>query len=224
MRLPRAVSPALWRLSNIFVMPNAHRPLGAGFAVLSFREKIIPVLFFYDSHDILIWHLKPVHKNTHISNETLFKRTNPLRLWCTRLNNLHQMCADITHNAPRLHGIIPSGTTGRELFWIFSRRFAAGALHLGRWNWSYHMGRVVTIPEIYLKYYDFREKPRMVTMLTKKRDHVRYANIRWSNPQRVADLHCLFHKRTFYLSGLWTTGKSGIDPQIPLVICPQKSK
>jgi len=40
-------------------------------------------------------------------NETLFKRTNPLRLWCTILNNLYHMCVDKQNDAPQLHVIIP---------------------------------------------------------------------------------------------------------------------
>ena len=40
-------------------------------------------------------------------NETLFKRTNPLRLWCTILNNLHHMCVDNRNDTPQMHVIIP---------------------------------------------------------------------------------------------------------------------
>ena len=48
-----------------------------------------------------------MHKNTRMLNETLFKRTNPLRLWCTILNNLHHICVDKHNDAPQLHVILP---------------------------------------------------------------------------------------------------------------------
>jgi hypothetical protein len=44
-----------------------------------------------------------VQKNTRTSYETLFNRTNPLKLWCTILKNMHQLRMNFQESAPRMN-------------------------------------------------------------------------------------------------------------------------